>query len=393
MDTIICDISAFLFWRMPPLVRLLMLGSEEDAPLRQLVEPGRIRRLRREVVMASPFADLAGDRGSRANFGDVACALLSALPLVAAFASGPVDVLVSSPGDRRASRLVRPRVWGGGVEESDVVHVAPGISVVTPALALQQIAARTTTTRVAMLASELCGCFSVYRGPEPVAQFLQELSDEGRLPDHGRWRAATDNDGRLTGLWLRPRFYTTSHLRRIAENAASTRGRARLAAAASIALEDAASPFEVQAGLLLGLSRRRGGEGLPPFRLNRRVALPLAAAKIAQRQTCCCDIFWSETVDPACTGLDVECQSSSHHFGSRSSVSDADRATALQLLGVEVMQLTHGVLVDPRRFAVFAASLAERLGVPRRPDRTRLTAAQVRLRRELFVDWEHLPEV
>lgn len=184
-----------------------------------------------------------------------------------------------------------------------------------------------------------------------------------------------------------------SQLQGFAENAASSRGRARLAEAASVALEDAASPFEVQAGLLLGLSRRRGGEGLPPFKLNRRVVMPPAAAKIARRQTCCCDIFWEETASPACAGLDVECQSASHHFGSRSSVSDADRATALQLLGIEVMQLTHGVLADPRRFAVFAASLAERLGVPRRPDRTRLTAAQVRLRRELFVDWEHLPEV
>lgn len=393
MDTIICDISAFLFWRMPPLVRLLMLGPEEDAPLCQLVEPDRVRRLRREVVAASPFADLADSRRSRANFGDAACALLGALPLIAAFASGPVDVLVSAPGERRASRLVRPRVWGGGVEESDVVHVAPGISVVTPALALQQIAARATTVRAAMLASELCGCFSVHRGTEPVAQLLQELSDEGRLPAYSGWRAATDNDGRLTGLWLRPRLYTTSHLRRIAMNAASPRGRARLAEAAEIALEDAASPFEVQAGLLLGLSRRRGGEGLPPFRLNQRVALTPAAAKVARQRACYCDIFWKETTNPTCAGLGVECQSASHHFGLRSSVSDADRATALQLLGIEVVQLTHGVLADPRRFAIFAAELAKRLGVPSRPYFAQLSEAQLRLRRELFIDWELLPEV
>lgn len=393
MDTIICDISAFLFWRMPPLVRLLMLGSEEDTPLCQLVEPGRIRRLRREVVMASPFASLADGRASKARFGDAGTALLNALPLVAAFARGPVDVLVTTPGDRRASQLVRPRVWSGSLREADVIHVAPGISVVTPAFALQQIAARVSVIRAAMLASEVCGHFSTYCGPAPLASFLQELSDKGCLPAYGRWHAATDNDGRLTGLWSRPMLMHASQLQGFAGSTASPRGRARLAEAASITLEGAASPFEVQAGMLLGLSRRRGGEGLPRFSLNHMVTLTRAAVRIARRQTCYCDIFWSETVDPACTGLDVECQSASHHFGSRSSVSDADRATALQLLDIEVMQLTHGVLADPRRFAVFAASLAERLGVPRRPDRTRLTAAQVRLRRELFVDWEHLPEV
>ena len=393
MDTIICDISAFLFWRMPPLVRLLALGPEEDGLLCQLVGPERLGLLRREVVEASPFAGLADGGASHAHFGDAARALLDVLPLVAAFAHGPVDVLVSKPSDRRASQLVRPRVWDGGVGESDVVSVAPGLSVVTPAFALQQIAARATTIRTVMLASELCGCFSVYRGPEPVTQFLQELSDEGSLPAYSGWRAATDNDGRLTGLWLRPRLYTTSLLRRIAENAASPRGRARLVEAASIALEDAASPFEAQAGLLLGLSRRRGGEDMPPFRLNQRVALPPAAARIARQRACYCDIFWAQAASPACAGLDVECQSTSHHFGARSSASDADRTTALRLLGIEVVQLTHGVLADPRRFAIFVAALAEHLGVPPRPAFAQLTEAQLRLRRELFVDWELLPEV
>ena len=132
---------------------------------------------------------------------------------------------------------------------------------------------------------------------------------------------------------------------------------------------------------------------MPPFRLNQRVALPPAAAKIARQRTCYCDIFWAQTASPACAGLDVECQSTSHHFGQRSSASDADRATALQLLGIEVMQLTHGVLTDPRSFAIFVAALAERLGMPPRPNFSQLTKAQLRLRRELFVDWELLPEV
>lgn len=379
---------------MPPLVRLLVLRAEDDATLWRLAAPERLARLRQEIVAASPLAGLADARAPNAHFGEAGSALLDALPLLAAFARGPVDVLVREPGERRASQLVKPRVWAGALTETDVVHVAPGLAVATPALALQQIAARTTTLRTAMLASELCGCFSVYRGPEPVARLLQELFDEGRLASYGGWRAAADNEGRLTGLWSRPRFYTVERLRHLAEEAGSPRGRARLVEAAAFALENAASPFEVRAGLLLGLSRRRGGEELPPFRLNRRVVLTPAAARVARQRTCYCDIFWDETADAACAGLAVECQSASHHFGAISSVSDADRATALQLLGIEVVQLTHGVLADPTRFAIFAASLAERLGVRRRRrGNAALTKSQLRLRRELFVDWEQLPVV
>ena len=388
MDTIICDISAFLFWRMPPLVRPLVLGAEDDATLWRIAAPERLARLRQEIVAASPLAGLADARAPNAHFGEAGSALLDALPLLAAFARGPVDVLVREPGERRTSQLVKPRVWAGALTETDVVHVAPGLAVVTPALALQQIAARTTTVRTAMLASELCGCFSVYRGPEPVTRLLQELFDEGRLASYGGWRAAADNEGRLTGLWSRPRFYTVERLRHLAEGAGSPRGRARLVEAAALALENAASPFEVQAGMLLGLPDSLGGEGYSGFSHNYELALNASARRLAGRGTCRCDLYW-----PASEGhraLDLECQSRLFHVGIESGLSDADRATALQSMGVEVLLVTYAQFSEVARFDALSAAVAEKIGRTPPAHTREFLGVRKELRSQVLVRWEDL---
>ncbi len=115
------------------------------------------------------------------------------------------------------------------------------------------------------------------------------------------------------------------------------------------------------------------------------------AARVAERRTCSCDLFYRSAVDPKLMGVDVECQSSAHHFGTRSSASDANRATALQLMGVEVMQLTYAQLADPARFEIFSALLAEKLGLPHREKTDAQLAAQARLRAEILTDWGRLP--
>lgn len=392
MENTLCDISALLFWRTPPIVRLLTLGPADEDPLCHLVDPARLERMRHDLVGGTRLAGLmSGPASWHAHLGAEAGPLLAAAPLLAAFTDAPVDLLVTEPAERRRSSLVRPRVWTGELPDEALFRLAPGLTVVPPAIALQQVAARSSLGRTIALASELCGVFSTYRPPQPLANLLQDLFDEGRIIPYGGWSAAADNDGRLTGLWSRSPLATPAELARSAAGSGTSRGRARLEQAAGLVRPGAASPFEVQAGMLLGLSRRRGGESLGDFQHNHRIVLTPDAARVAERRTCSCDLFYRSAVDPKLMGVDVECQSSAHHFGTRSSASDANRATALQLMGVEVVQLTYAQLADPARFEIFSALLAEKLGLPHREKTDAQLAAQARLRAEILTDWGRLP--
>lgn len=89
------------------------------------------------------------------------------------------------------------------------------------------------------------------------------------------------------------------------------------------------------------------------------------AALLARRRVCYCDVYWDGPLPDGVAGLDLECQSASHHFGAKSSVSDADRATALQAMGIEVAQVTFPQIADPVTFEVFSEYLARRLGISR----------------------------
>lgn len=141
--------------------------------------------------------------------------------------------------------------------------------------------------------------------------------------------------------------------------------------------------------MLFASAPRRGGEGYASLEHNRRVALSAAARRACGQWSCYCDLFWGG----ADGGVDVECQSSSHHFGARSSAGDADRATALQMMGVEVIQLTYAQLANARRFETFSRFLAEKIGVTYHEKTARERMEQHRLRAEVLVDWEGLPDV
>ena len=107
--------------------------------------------------------------------------------------------------------------------------------------------------------------------------------------------------------------------------------------------------------MLLGLSRRLGGEGYPPFRHNQRIALTREARHLARRAFLVCDIYWSGTEGRR--SLDVECQSRLAHTSDDAALSDADRATALDLVGVDVVNVTYAtefarlLRAEPGQFA------------------------------------------
>ena len=390
MEATICDTSAFLYWRTPPLVRLLASEPEDSPLLRELLSPSEVRAFRQELAASSPLCVLASRAdGGRAHPGIRAGAVAASATALSVALEPPVDLLVCHPSERSASALVRPRLCSTPTEPGGWRSVAPGVTAVSPLFSLQQIAARASLPRVVMLASELCGSFSVYVAPEPVRALLQRLIDEGRLPRISGWSPTLDRDGNLTELWSRPPLSTPERLEEFARCSLTARGRTRLLRAAELVVAGAASPFYVRAGMLLGLSRRLGGEGYGAFRHNQRVPLTQGARSLARRAFLVCDIYWDAVEGRR--ALDVEGQSRLAHAFDDAALSDADRATALDLVGVDVVNVTYGQLTSLARFDALSQLIAEKLGVPYRRRTSSETDAAMRLREELFADWATLP--
>lgn len=65
MDAIVSDISAFRYWRIPPLVRLLVSGSEDDALLQSIVTEEGLTRLRQGCAQLPLVREPRENRSSR----------------------------------------------------------------------------------------------------------------------------------------------------------------------------------------------------------------------------------------------------------------------------------------------------------------------------------------
>lgn len=386
MEAIVCDISAFHYWRVPPIVRLLAAGPIDDPLLQSLISDKDLVGFRR-ACSSLPLAREFCSEGARwRNAGTGSRAIREVSDVLAVGMEAPVDVLVTRHEQSRRATLVRPRFWRSGVPESCVTRISDGVGVVGPAQALLQIASRASPVQTVLLATELCGTFSVYDAPECVREVLQTLIEGQRLPRLDGWWPCLDEKGQLTNLWTRRPLVSKQGLIRAGESASGRRGRTRLLRAAELAVPGAASPFEAQAGVILGFSRRLGGEGHAGFVHNRRIVLSREARALARRASCYCDLYWDE-------GLDLECQSKLSHATGEGYLPDADRAAALELMGVTVLPATYAQLTTEERVEALSKLVAEKRRIAWRPKTEREREAGRRLRGEVLRSWDTLLDV
>lgn len=387
MDTVICDTSAFLYWRIPPIVKLLAAASEDDCVLRRLMSAEELLVLRNSMAEQLGLCRLSFSDGAKwRRTGELSRSLRDASLLLATNMEPPVDVMVGSAKEMYRSALVRTHVWSGERVPGSVSYVADGFGVTSPAFTLQQLAARCSLARAVMLASELCGSFSVYRPPSPIKSVLQGLIRSGRSLSYGGWSPCISPGGGLTELWQREPLVAPADLIRYAELSDSTRGRKRLLRAAGLVHPGAASPFEVQTGLLLGLPRRLGGEGFGNFEHNKKIELSSSAKALSGRECCYGDLVWDD-------GLDIECQSVAHHNSARSFISDSERVAALELMGYRVLPVTYGQISDRVKFEAIVDVAAKMLGRSVEEKTPNLVVASEKLRSEILMSWVDIPFV
>lgn len=72
---------------------------------------------------------------------------------------------------------------------------------------------------------------------------------------------------------------------------------------------------------------------------------------------------------------------------------DADRMTALQTMGYDVLLLTHGQISDADRFRAIVKAICRMLDVEYRDKSSEEQRAEALLRSELFIDWSKLGEI
>ena len=391
MTTALCGKSALEYWRTPPLVRALALHPDNpsddfDLPLSR----EELRGLRNDTFFELEIwrNDSVLSARGRPLMSDSSLDVLDSIALISPGISAPIEILVSSREDRRRSSLIRPSVMSDDLSAPELSIISKHLYVTSPALTLLTLAPRISLARLVMIASELCGSFSIYRTPPSLAHALEDLHANHLLPKVSSWSPSFDSSGHLTDLWSRPPLTSPEKIAALAARARGRRGRRALEQAAELVVANAASPFEVQAGVLLGFPYGLGGEGYAGFSHNHEVALSDAARRLAGRRTCRCDLFW-----PASQGfraVDLECQSRIYHTGEERGLSDANRSTALQSMDIEVILATYAQFEDVRRFDALSLTIAQKIG-RRPPIHTRgFLDSRTELRSQVLVSWGDL---
>lgn len=302
----------------------------------------------------------------------------------------PLHTLVSNRKERTNPALIEHHLWSGPLPSEAIWETDHGVQVASPLFTLLTLAPYVSETQLLMMAYEMCGAFAVFRPSDLMEKALKDAYASHQLSGDFGWRRSTNQKSEATDLWQRPPLIQIDDLLDYAQGNRSCRGGKKLLNAARQVRGITASPFEVQASMLFGLSRRLGGEGLSCFENNYEITLDRKAKKIADKEKVYADLhFVSADGDRS---VIVECQGATEHGKVDAGIRDADRTTALQSMGYDVILLTYEKMSDKESFRAVAEMLAGRLGYLYRPKTDAMKAREDELRRELLIDWATLGE-
>lgn len=351
MEQVICGASAFELYRIPPQVTLLLPEFPRFSTRRQ-----------RSAISRS------NDLGPWLNL--------------------PIHTLCDSPSARTRSSAIKDHVWSGDLPSSAIwENNKIGVRYTSPLMTLLTLAPLVSVHRLTMAAYELCGTFAVYSPTKEMQRALDHLRNQ-RLAWPGGWRQVYDHAGKPTSLWHRDPLVTLHELRGFCEESKGMHGHRQLCQAAHAVTGVTASPLEVQASMLLNLTRRRGGEGLGPIVNNHPITLNRDARILAGQSTCYADILFPECdTHPA---IDIELQGHMIHDGGRAGGIDSNRMLGLKRMGIEVIMVTAEQLYNPGRFHRLSAHLSSLLGIRRKAKSAGMEAAERDLRCEVLSNWEQL---
>ena len=237
----------------------------------------------------------------------------------------PIQVVVSGASFRSRSQTVASTVSHMAYPEGSFVLLPEGHLLPSPALTILGLAGKLPLFKVAECACELCG------------SYRKDQSDPRGMRDE-------------------PPVLTSAGLRAYLDSVISARGLRAAREAASFVADRSGSPMETIAMLLLSLTVRRGGAGLPKPEMNTVIEIPVGFRRLAGKSYVKADLLWRREK------VIVEYDSDWAHGNSRALNSDAARRNALQGMGYTVISLTRNQLSEWGGFCEFVQVVLHALG-------------------------------
>ncbi|MSS25834.1 MULTISPECIES: hypothetical protein [unclassified Collinsella] len=263
-----------------------------------------------------------------------------------------------------------------------------GFLVTSPLLTAFIMSRHLTDLQLLLVLAEMCGLFAVCALPAALEAELSHAIDSGAISTALGWVRCPSGGGAASNLWRRDALVLDGDLDRFCSDVCGMRYGNRFMAVSQLVPLGAASPFEVEAYLLLGLPRALGGEGFCGIELNVKVVLSTSARAIVGKTRVYIDLLLSSP--DGRRQVAIECQGKASHGRAGDGLRDADRMTALQAMGYDVLLLTHGQISDEDRFRAIVKAVCRMLDVEYRDKSLDEQRAEALLRSELFVDWTKL---
>lgn len=351
MKDVICDISAFRFYRTPPSVLALF----DELPI------ARDQATRQSLINQAVSLNVFGT---------------------------PLHALVFNQNSLTSAKTIKRHLWSGELPSGAIREIEGSGTFTSPEMTLLLMARWMSIPRLALAMYEFCGSFTVYKLPQELEAQVKQLGTE-RLNYQAGWRQVVDTKGAATNLWNRPPLISLERLNEFAALNESAYGGKTFKRAAAMVAGMTRSPFEAEAALLLSVSRRLGGYGFK-IKTNEVIRLTARARKIYRRDYCEADIY-IESPDGTHI-VDVECQGAMVHSGEAALISDANRTTALESMGISVVQITYQDIHSPERTEIVVQHIAAKLGVTPQQKTEHMFKAEQKLRAELPANWLEFAE-
>lgn len=286
---------------------------------------------------------------------------------------------------------MRQRLFLGELPRESVLETEHGFLVTSPLLTAFIMSRHLTDLQLLLVLAEMCGLFAVCALPAALEAELTRVIDSGTISTTLGWSRCPSGNGNASNLWRRDALVLGGDLDRFCSDVCGMRYGNRFMAVSHLVPLGAASPFEVEAYLLFGLSRSLGGEGFCGIELNVEVALSTSARSIVGKSRVYIDLLLSSP--DGRRQVAIECQGKASHGRAGDGLRDADRMTALQAMGYDVLLLTHRQISDEGRFRAIVKAVCRMLDVEYRDKSSDEQRAEALLRSELFVDWSKLGEI
>lgn len=370
-NVILCDISAWQYWRTPPVLRsidipldLALAPAENDGlamPKRTIMPRSNAREPER-LILPRLLTDLKG-------------------------LTFPVHVYAGSPTNRTASDLICVHRTPAWLPSSEVAPLGNGLSVVSPSFALCHSPIWRSKIEIARAMGEACGIFAIHHETKQTSCVLNQLLASNKLmPNKGSyqpsipgfldvngnrlpltssngsplpWILSFDRNNRPTELWKRPPLTSTESLASLLSELGKQRGTLEARLALNLIQDGFASPLETQVFMLLCSSSQIGGLQLPKPYSNRMIKYDQKARSLSGSRHCFADFLWLNKQ------VVLEVNGMAFHADREGFILQSNRNAALKSMGFSVFDINFNQLKNLERFETVMEPLWKSLGLRR----------------------------